>query len=100
MFGSFQMLWFFSYAVIFWTCAKHLSFITVILKFFLGFIVILYIELYCFWYFITNHYLTFSYSHVQEENLYEIDIPLKFISSVGTRVHGLACWFDVLFDGR
>ncbi|KAH9765812.1 putative histone-arginine methyltransferase 1.4 [Citrus sinensis] len=35
----------------------------------------------------------------QEENLYEIDIPLKFISSVGTRVHGLACWFDVLFDG-
>lgn len=41
MFGSFQMLCFFSYAVIFWTCAKHLSFITVILKFFLGFIVIL-----------------------------------------------------------
>ena len=36
----------------------------------------------------------------QEEDLYEMDIPLSFVSSVGTRVHGLACWFDVLFDGR
>ncbi|KAG6617953.1 hypothetical protein I3842_Q139900 [Carya illinoinensis] len=36
---------------------------------------------------------------IKEEDLYEIDIPLRFISSVGTRVHGLACWFDVLFDG-
>ncbi|KAG2721470.1 hypothetical protein I3760_02G083500 [Carya illinoinensis] len=36
---------------------------------------------------------------IKEEELYEIDIPLRFISSVGTRVHGLACWFDVLFDG-
>ncbi|KAG8483255.1 hypothetical protein CXB51_022259 [Gossypium anomalum] len=35
----------------------------------------------------------------QEEDLYEIDIPLKFTASVGTRVHGLACWFDVLFNG-
>ncbi|PNY05903.1 putative histone-arginine methyltransferase 1.3-like protein [Trifolium pratense] len=35
----------------------------------------------------------------QEEELYEIDIPLRFIASVGTRVHGLACWFDVLFNG-
>ncbi|XP_042483662.1 probable histone-arginine methyltransferase CARM1 isoform X2 [Macadamia integrifolia] len=35
----------------------------------------------------------------QEEELYEIEIPLSFIASVGTRVHGLACWFDVLFDG-
>ncbi|KAK8619624.1 hypothetical protein V6N13_135906 [Hibiscus sabdariffa] len=34
-----------------------------------------------------------------EEDLYEIDIPLKFTASVGTRVHGLACWFDVLFNG-
>lgn len=41
-----------------------------------------------------------NYYILQEEDLYEIDIPLKFISSVGTRVHGLACWFDVLFDGR
>jgi hypothetical protein len=36
----------------------------------------------------------------QEEELYEIDIPLSFVASVGTRVHGLACWFDVLFNGR
>ncbi|XP_059456019.1 probable histone-arginine methyltransferase 1.4 isoform X1 [Corylus avellana] len=35
----------------------------------------------------------------KEEDLYEIDIPLRFISSVGARVHGLACWFDVLFNG-
>ncbi|KAH9765807.1 putative histone-arginine methyltransferase 1.4 [Citrus sinensis] len=40
-----------------------------------------------------------DFKKTKEENLYEIDIPLKFISSVGTRVHGLACWFDVLFDG-
>ena len=32
--------------------------------------------------------------------MYEIEIPLKFISLVGARVHGLACWFDVLFNGR
>nr|XP_024382511.1 probable histone-arginine methyltransferase CARM1 [Physcomitrium patens]XP_024382520.1 probable histone-arginine methyltransferase CARM1 [Physcomitrium patens]XP_024382531.1 probable histone-arginine methyltransferase CARM1 [Physcomitrium patens]PNR61929.1 hypothetical protein PHYPA_000353 [Physcomitrium patens] len=35
----------------------------------------------------------------KEEDLYEIDIPLEFKSSVAARVHGLACWFDVLFDG-
>ncbi|KAJ4722184.1 Protein arginine N-methyltransferase [Melia azedarach] len=40
-----------------------------------------------------------DFTKTKEEDLYEIDIPLKFISSVGTRVHGLACWFDVLFDG-
>jgi type I protein arginine methyltransferase len=36
----------------------------------------------------------------QEEELYEIDIPLSFVATVGARVHGLACWFDVLFNGR
>ncbi|CAE6229807.1 unnamed protein product [Arabidopsis arenosa] len=36
---------------------------------------------------------------VVEEQFYEIDIPLKFTASVCTRIHGLACWFDVLFDG-
>ncbi|KAK8709847.1 hypothetical protein V6N13_060848 [Hibiscus sabdariffa] len=40
-----------------------------------------------------------DFNEVKEEDLYEIDIPLKFIASVGTRVHGLACWFDVLFNG-
>ncbi|KAL9325530.1 hypothetical protein ACSQ67_006175 [Phaseolus vulgaris] len=39
------------------------------------------------------------HSVFHEEELYEIDIPLKFVASVGTRVHGLACWFDVLFNG-
>ncbi|ESW26278.1 hypothetical protein PHAVU_003G105500 [Phaseolus vulgaris] len=40
-----------------------------------------------------------DFSKIKEEELYEIDIPLKFVASVGTRVHGLACWFDVLFNG-
>ncbi|KAK9288899.1 hypothetical protein L1049_017368 [Liquidambar formosana] len=40
-----------------------------------------------------------DFTKIKEEELYEIDIPLKFIASVGTRVHGLACWFDVLFNG-
>ncbi|KAG0561597.1 hypothetical protein KC19_9G076700 [Ceratodon purpureus] len=35
----------------------------------------------------------------KEEDLYEIDVPLEFKSAVAARVHGLACWFDVLFDG-
>uniref|UniRef100_A0A161ZJM3 type I protein arginine methyltransferase n=1 Tax=Daucus carota subsp. sativus TaxID=79200 RepID=A0A161ZJM3_DAUCS len=35
----------------------------------------------------------------QEEDLYKINVPLKFTSTVGTRIHRLACWFDVLFDG-
>ncbi|ONK61593.1 uncharacterized protein A4U43_C08F31580 [Asparagus officinalis] len=42
---------------------------------------------------------TLDFTCIKEEELYEIDIPLNFIASVGTRVHGLACWFDVLFDG-
>ncbi|XP_022748808.1 probable histone-arginine methyltransferase CARM1 [Durio zibethinus] len=40
-----------------------------------------------------------DFNEIKEEDLYEIDIPLKFIASVGTRVHGMACWFDVLFNG-
>ncbi|KAK7292272.1 hypothetical protein RIF29_08050 [Crotalaria pallida] len=40
-----------------------------------------------------------DFTKIKEEELYEIDIPLKFIASVGARVHGLACWFDVLFNG-
>ncbi|KAK1417858.1 hypothetical protein QVD17_26992 [Tagetes erecta] len=45
----------------------------------------------------TSHVINFT--TVKEEDLYEIDIPLKFTASVGTRIHGLACWFDVLFNG-
>ncbi|XP_057772215.1 probable histone-arginine methyltransferase 1.3 [Salvia miltiorrhiza] len=40
-----------------------------------------------------------DFTSAKEEDLYEFDIPLRFVSSTGTRVHGLACWFDVLFDG-
>ncbi|KAL2506895.1 putative histone-arginine methyltransferase 1.4 [Abeliophyllum distichum] len=42
---------------------------------------------------------TIDFTSTKEEELYEIDIPLKFVASVGSRVHGLACWFDVLFNG-
>nr|CAB3458929.1 unnamed protein product [Digitaria exilis] len=44
-------------------------------------------------------YHTLDFTTMKEEDLYEIDIPLSFVASVGTRVHGLACWFDVLFGG-
>ncbi|KAL1198933.1 putative histone-arginine methyltransferase 1.4 [Cardamine amara subsp. amara] len=40
-----------------------------------------------------------DFTQMKEEQFYEIDVPLKFTASVCTRVHGLACWFDVLFDG-
>lgn len=29
-----------------------------------------------------------------------MDMPLLFISSTSTMVHGLALWFEVLLDGR
>ncbi|XP_010524707.1 PREDICTED: probable histone-arginine methyltransferase 1.3 [Tarenaya hassleriana] len=40
-----------------------------------------------------------DFTQIKEEEFYEIDIPLKFTASTCTRVHGLACWFDVLFNG-
>ncbi|GAB4851283.1 Probable histone-arginine methyltransferase 1.3 [Ancistrocladus abbreviatus] len=40
-----------------------------------------------------------DFASIKEEELYEIDIPLQFTALVGTKVHGLACWFDVLFNG-
>ncbi|KAJ4817249.1 Histone-arginine methyltransferase CARM1 [Rhynchospora pubera] len=42
---------------------------------------------------------TLDFTSMKEEDLYELDIPLNFTATVGTRVHGLACWFDVLFNG-
>ncbi|KAL0744235.1 hypothetical protein Bca4012_085748 [Brassica carinata] len=42
---------------------------------------------------------TIDFTQMKEEDFYEIDIPVKFTASMCTRVHGLACWFDVLFDG-
>ncbi|XP_057484941.1 uncharacterized protein LOC130771346 [Actinidia eriantha] len=35
-----------------------------------------------------------------EEELYEIDVPLKFTASMRARIHELACWLGVLFNGR
>ncbi|KAK3035183.1 hypothetical protein RJ639_034571 [Escallonia herrerae] len=40
-----------------------------------------------------------DFKSVKEEDLYEIDIPLRFICTNGSQIHGLACWFDVLFNG-
>lgn len=40
-----------------------------------------------------------NFTSIKEEELYEVDIPLKFKAAVGGRIHGLACWFDVLFNG-
>ncbi|CAJ1963401.1 unnamed protein product [Sphenostylis stenocarpa] len=40
-----------------------------------------------------------DFTKIKEEELYEIDIPLRFVANVGARLHGLACWFDVLFNG-
>ena len=40
-----------------------------------------------------------DFTKIKEEELYEIDIPLRFTATVGARLHGLACWFDVLFNG-
>lgn len=39
-------------------------------------------------------------SALKEEEFYEINIPLNFTATMATRIHGLACWFDVLFNGR
>ncbi|KAL0790961.1 hypothetical protein Bca101_007207 [Brassica carinata] len=41
---------------------------------------------------------TIDFTQMKEEDFYEMDIPLKFTASMCTRVHGLACWFHVLFD--
>ncbi|GFZ08988.1 protein arginine methyltransferase 4A [Actinidia rufa] len=36
-----------------------------------------------------------NFTSIKEEEL----CPLKFIASMRARIHGLACWFDVLFAG-
>ncbi len=51
-------------------------------------------------YSILSLYLCFMVC-VQEEDLFEIDVPLEFqLTVVAAYVHHLACWFDVLFDDR
>ncbi|KAH7434368.1 hypothetical protein KP509_06G014400 [Ceratopteris richardii] len=42
---------------------------------------------------------TIDFTKIKEEEFYEINIPLNFTATMATRVHGLACWFDVLFNG-
>lgn len=42
---------------------------------------------------------TIDFTKMKEEEFYEINIPLNFTATMATRIHGLACWFDVLFNG-
>eukprot|EP00249_Psilotum_nudum_P014385 c24796_g2_i1 orf=667-1953(+) len=42
---------------------------------------------------------TIDFMTVKEEELYELVIPLNFTTTMAARVHGIACWFDVLFNG-
>ncbi|XP_010914428.1 probable histone-arginine methyltransferase CARM1 [Elaeis guineensis] len=44
-------------------------------------------------------FYTLDFTSIKEEELYEINVPLNFVASVGAMLHGLACWFDVLFNG-
>ncbi|KAK9826683.1 hypothetical protein WJX74_009723 [Apatococcus lobatus] len=41
----------------------------------------------------------FDFLEMQEQELHNIVIPLDLEVACDCRVHGLACWFDVLFDG-
>ncbi|KAK9808329.1 hypothetical protein WJX73_002343 [Symbiochloris irregularis] len=41
----------------------------------------------------------FNFDSIDESELHEINIPLSFQISRMCNVHGLACWFDVLFAG-
>lgn len=40
-----------------------------------------------------------DFTQADETDLHEIIIPLRFVSTSVGRLHGLACWFDVLFNG-
>eukprot|EP00803_Ostreobium_quekettii_P001554 evm.model.scf_55.2 EVM.evm.TU.scf_55.2 scf_55:14405-23250(-) len=40
-----------------------------------------------------------DFAEISEEELYNIEIPLRFTVSHPCMVHGVACWFDVFFDG-
>jgi hypothetical protein len=42
---------------------------------------------------------TIDFSTVQEEELQDIAIPLAFVCKGPAALHGVACWFDVLFPG-
>eukprot|EP00803_Ostreobium_quekettii_P005732 evm.model.scf_27.21 EVM.evm.TU.scf_27.21 scf_27:168542-174913(-) len=40
-----------------------------------------------------------DFAEVSEDELYNIEIPLRFTIMHPCIVHGVACWFDVFFDG-
>jgi hypothetical protein len=40
-----------------------------------------------------------DFSEAEESELLDIRIPLKLVCRGPTTVHGIACWFDVLFPG-
>lgn len=42
---------------------------------------------------------TFDFDTIREEELHDIVIPLHLDIAYACNVHGLACWFDVLFGG-
>uniref|UniRef100_A0A0D3CAA6 Uncharacterized protein n=2 Tax=Brassica oleracea TaxID=3712 RepID=A0A0D3CAA6_BRAOL len=42
---------------------------------------------------------TIDFTQKKEGDFYVMDMPLLFISSTSTMVHGLALWFEVLLDG-
>lgn len=41
----------------------------------------------------------FDFATVEEEELYDIVVPLQLTCIAPCTIHGLACWFDVLFPG-
>ena len=40
-----------------------------------------------------------DFKEAEEEDLYTLDIPLKFEVHTSGTIHGLAFWFDVAFIG-
>ena len=42
---------------------------------------------------------TFDLGTMSEGELHDIRVPLSLTAAFATTVHGIACWFDVLFDG-
>lgn len=42
---------------------------------------------------------TIDFQTTEEEDLHNITIPLHFVCKGPGPLHGVACWFDVLFPG-
>lgn len=43
--------------------------------------------------------LTIDFAKDEPESLHELTLPFEFVSNRTGVCHGLACWFDVVFDG-